>query len=316
MHTDQYLAIRQAAQSIADRYSEDSLINFFQSPLIILSAPRAGSTLLFEALKKSDELWSIGIESHVIFSVFPELHPAQNNFESGRLTEVEATPEICHLMRACFLLLLQNHVGHRLLDIPAGDRPKQVQLLEKTPRNALNLPFLLCLFPDLKVVFLHREPRANISSIALAWERGLSSGQFVTFPNLPGWERRRWCLLLPPKWRSMNGKTLVEIATFQWCAANEAILEDLKMIKRDRWVGVTYDNLITNPVETINRIAKSLNIKIDGPLIKYLENPLPLSNTTVTAPSKDKWKVHRHEIEEGSMLYAPVKNRLDALENS
>ena len=36
-------------------------------PVIILSPPRSGSTLLFEALARSPDLWTIGGESHAVF---------------------------------------------------------------------------------------------------------------------------------------------------------------------------------------------------------------------------------------------------------
>ncbi|MFM7582979.1 MAG: hypothetical protein ACKO9F_09745, partial [Caldilinea sp.] len=40
-------------------------------PLIIVSAPRAGSTLLLETLANFSELWTIGEESHEIFEGIP-----------------------------------------------------------------------------------------------------------------------------------------------------------------------------------------------------------------------------------------------------
>jgi hypothetical protein len=50
----------------------------FTKPIFIVSAPRSGSTLLFETLINSSHLWSIQNESHAIYAKFPEL-----TFENG-----------------------------------------------------------------------------------------------------------------------------------------------------------------------------------------------------------------------------------------
>ncbi len=54
-------------------------------PLIIVSAPRAGSTLLFETLAHFPDLWTIGEESHEIIEGIPELHPVAHGYLSDRL---------------------------------------------------------------------------------------------------------------------------------------------------------------------------------------------------------------------------------------
>lgn len=305
-------ALREAATLVAQQYSEDALRAVFQAPLMILSAPRAGSNLLFETLGVSERLWSIGTESHVILNAFPELHPSRRGFESGRLTETDATPEVCHLMRACFLVMARNHAGIRYLDLPTDRRPTRIRLIEKTPRNALNLPFFLRLFPDLQVIFLYRQPQQNIASIIAAWEQGLVNGNFVTFPNLPGWDRGRWCLLLPPGWRAMNGKPLAEIATFQWCAANGVVLDDLAHIDRARWIGVSYEDLTKDPLRTVGAIMDFAGLTPDERLKSRLLHPLPLSKTTTSKPAPDKWKRYGAEIEALADRYSPVWSLLDA----
>ena len=72
-------------------------------------------------------------------------------------------------MRACFLALAQDHGGMRLIDMPSGIRPHAVTLLEKIPRNALAILFLLKLFPDMRILFLHRDPEKPSPA---SWKRG------------------------------------------------------------------------------------------------------------------------------------------------
>ncbi|HSQ80228.1 MAG TPA: sulfotransferase [Casimicrobiaceae bacterium] len=313
MLSQQHGALRRAAEDVAARHSSASLSELFQRPLVILSAPRSGSTLLFETLRDSDALWSIGTESHFIFNAFPQLHPARRGYESGALAAADADPELCHQMRACFLVMAQDSRGQRYLDLPENQRPQRIRLLEKTPRNALNIPFMRRLFPDLQAVFLHRDPRETIASIMEAWQTGLSGGGFVTFPNLPGWNLRHWCMLLPPGWRTLNGKSLAEIAAFQWNAANGTILRDLREPGAGRWLPLRYFDLVENTAETLRRIASFADLPFDGPLRERASVPLPLSRTTVSAPDRDKWRRHAREIEALAALYAPLEHELGSL---
>lgn len=299
--------------TLAGKIDQPSLARFFDRPLIILSAPRSGSTLLFETLVQCGALWSIGEESHVVFSAFPELHPARRGFASGRLTERDATPEICHRMRAAFRLLLRDRDGMSHELFPLGHRPDRVRLLEKTPRNALNVRFLRRVFPDAKFVFLFRDPRETIASIAEAWRVGLETGRFVTFPDLPGWERRHWCLLLPPGWRALNGKSLIEIAAFQWAAANRILLDDLGALSREKWIPISFDELVSEPARAVCRILDFAGIQADARLDAAIAQPLPPSSTTVSESSPGKWMHVKDEIESCAPVYADIAKRLARL---
>lgn len=305
--------LRQAAETVAAQYSQTALLEVFRHPLVVLSAPRSGSTLLFETLRCSDALWSIGTESHFIFNAFPQLDPAARGFESGALAEAAATPELCHQMRACFLVMAQNSSGRRYLDLPENDRPRQIRLLEKTPRNALNIPFMRRLFPDLRALFLHRDPRETIASIMEAWQTGLTKGGFVTFPDLPGWHLQHWCMLLPPGWRALNGQSLAEIAAFQWLAANEAILRNLLALDRTHWLSVRYRELLDDSAGTVRMIAEFAGLPFDGPLRERASAALPLSRATVSAPDRDKWRRHREAIEALANRYTSLERELAAL---
>ncbi|MCI5127691.1 MAG: hypothetical protein D3907_04145, partial [Candidatus Electrothrix sp. AUS3] len=48
----------------------------FHKPIFILSAPRAGSTLLFETLLRFPDVWSTGEENHEVIERLPGLHPS------------------------------------------------------------------------------------------------------------------------------------------------------------------------------------------------------------------------------------------------
>jgi hypothetical protein len=169
------------------------------------------------------------------------------------------------------------------------------------------------LFPDLRALFLHRDPREAIASIMEAWHTGLTKGGFVTFLNLPDWQLQHWCMLLPPGWRALNGKSFAEIAAFQWQAANEAILRNLLELDRARWLSVRYRDLLDDGAGTVRMIAEFAALPFDGALRDRASATLPLSRATVSAPDRDKWRRHADAIEALAARYAPLERELAAL---
>ncbi|WP_428265316.1 sulfotransferase [Haliangium sp.] len=263
--------------------------DIFDRPVIIIAAPRAGSTLLYELLAQARGLWSIGAESHGVIEGVPQLHVASRGFDSHRLTDLDLDPETARVVRAGFLAELRDHRGRRYLDLPPAQRPARVRLLEKTPENTLRLPFLRALFPDVRLVFLHRDARQNVSSMIEAWQHD----GFVRIPALPGWARERWCLLLPPGWRAMADADVSDLAAFQWQAANEQVLSDLAAEPRERWIDVDYSDLVAAPQVVVRRVCGFCAVEMDGDLDRALDRPLPLSSTTITPPSPIKWRNNR-----------------------
>lgn len=257
-------------------------------PLIIVSAPRAGSTLLFETLAHFPDLWTIGEESHEIIEGIPALHPAAHGYASNRLTAADATAEVTALLHDRFARELQDRQGRQLIDLPAAEQPRQVRLLEKTPKNALRIPFLRTLFPDARFLFLYREPAENISSILEGWP----SGRFIAYRSLPGWPHGAWRFLLTPGWETLRERPLVEIAAYQWRVANETILADLATLPRNDWHLVRYTDLVTAPKPTIQQIATFADLGWDASVEQVVAQALPVSRLTFAPPAPEKWRKH------------------------
>ena len=284
--------------------SPEDIAALLGRPTIVVSAPRTGSNLLFELLSHVDGIWTIGRESHALYNAFPHLRAENADLDSGSLHEGHADAETCRLWRIMFLYMLRDKHGRPLLALPPANRPATVDMLEKTPRGALNIPFLMKVFPNARFILLYREPRANVASLAEAWKAGLETGRFVTFQGLPGWDRPAWCFLLPPGWRSMIGKSLLEIAAFQWEASNRIILDQLARLPRERWTAVSYRELIDDPSSVRASLCRFVNPDLQSGPVQ--PDSLPLSRTTLTPPHPDKWKKYEQEL-------APLLPKLDAL---
>jgi hypothetical protein len=164
-------------------------------------------------------------------------------------------------------------------------------VLEKTPKNALRIPFFAELFPDARFIFLWRDPRENLASIIEAWR----SGQWTTYRELDGWNGP-WSLLLPPGWQQLRGKPLEEVAAYQWDCTNRTVLDDLAALPRDRWVSLCHADLLADPRTTVRRLCEFGGIHFDAALEARTGGALPLSRHTQTPPATDKWRRHEAEI--------------------
>ena len=263
----------------------------FDRPVIVVSAPRSGSTLLFETLARSVSLWTIGDESHGIFEHLKELNPAHGICTSNRLLADDAEERIVQHLRTVFLERVRNHDGRCYSEVPDSGTQKP-RLLEKTPKNALRIPFLERLFPDARYIWLYRDPRENLSSMIEAWR----SSDFVTYRNLPGWTGN-WSLLLPPGFQQLAGRPLEEIVAFQWQSANRYILNDLAAISPDRWTALSYAELVADTPATVQRLCEFAGVAYDEGLNAHCTASLPLSRYTRTAPRTGKWRVNQGMVE-------------------
>jgi LPS sulfotransferase NodH len=270
-----------------------------ERPVVILSAPRAGSTLLFETLAQSAGIFTIGGESHQLIESIAALRPGRGVVSSNRLTRRDATTAIVTEMRQRFASRVQDRDGQ------PPDAGAAVRLLEKTPKNALRVPFLLEVFPDAQFIFLQRDPRANLSSMMQAWR----AKGWVTYRGLPGWPGP-WSLLLPPGYERLQGKPLEEVVAYQWRVANETILDDLEAVPRERWTSARYEDLVADPRAEVVKLLAFMGVVMDSRLEEYLGRPLPLSRYTQSAPDPEKWKQNDKEIQRVMPSLAAVSERM------
>ena len=261
----------------------------FDRPVIVLAAPRSGSTLLFETLAEAPGLWTVGGESHQFIEGLPRLNPMSGRVDSNRLDQTHANERIVQALRQRFARFLRDRDGREFVN---NQHIEQLRFLEKTPKNALRQPFLEQVFPGAFYVFLIRDPRPNISSMMEAWK----SGRWVTYPRLSGWQGLPWSLLLPPDWQQLSGKPLADVCAFQWASANRIILDDLQQLPPGRRRASEYTYLTDRTAEVVGRICEFADLEIDPRLQRRLSGELPLSRYTQTPPDPDKWRKNESEI--------------------
>lgn len=250
-------------------------------PIFIVSTPRSGSSLLFVTLARAPGVFTIGGESHQLIETIPGLHPFARGWASNVLSAVDATPPVAAEVAGRLYAGLRDREGR----LAAG----RVRAIEKTPKNALRVPFLATIFPDALFVYLYRDPRETIASMMEAWE----TERFVTYPRLPGWQGRPWSLALVPGWRALIGRPLAEIVACQWAATTRRLLDDLAALPAGRVLALDHADVIGDPASILPSLAHAVGLEWDV----TLGDRLPPSPTVVSAPGAGKWRLRAGEIE-------------------
>jgi hypothetical protein len=191
-------------------------------------------------------------------------------------------------------------------------KTRPIRLLEKTPENCLRLPFLLALMPDVRIIYLTRDGRSNINSLIQGWKQPhLFPGyQVPERLGIPGYTRERWAFTLIPGWRELASSPLEEICAWQWVRCNEAVL-----VHRERtqgsvpYLGIRYEDLISDPPEVLARLASFLQIDFEKDLGHFAQR-LPKINV-VSTPEREKWRRENPQaIERILPLIEPMMQRL------
>jgi uncharacterized protein (TIGR03032 family) len=269
-------------------------------PVFVVCPPRSGSSLLFETLARSPDLWTPGGESHRIIEGISALHPANRDWESNRLTAADAKPDVIDELVGRFEASLRDRRGNRPPDHLNG-----LIMLEKTPKNALRVPFLAAAFPDARFVYLYRDPIDSMASMLEGWR----SGRFVTYSDLPDWPDPRWSFLLVPGWRDLAHLPLREVVARQWATTTSILLDDLAALDPERWCVSGYGPLVTNPQAEITRLCRFLGARWD----QRLDGPLPNSAHTVTPPDPAKTARNARELADVVDLVGDVSERARTL---
>ncbi len=266
----------------------------FDRPIFIVSPPRSGSTLLFETLMTAPGLLTIGGESHALMESIPTVSPAARDWRSNRLGAADADASTVRLLRERFRAALRGRDGAP----PVAD---PVRMLEKTPKNALRIPFLAAAFPEARFIYLYRDPRPTLASMIEGW----TSGGFRTYPALPGWTGPDWSFLLTPGWRDLVGQPLNRIVAGQWATTTRILLDDLAALPPDRWRTIRYEAFLAAPQDEISRLCRSLEVEWD----RRLGASLPVARHTVSTPNAEKWRVHAAAIEAVASVWADENAR-------
>jgi Sulfotransferase family len=278
-------------------------------PVFLVGAPRSGTTALFQALASHPDLWTLYGEGDAVISVPLRRWATQSWFVPGAVVDDALASTIRRRYFDRVANVERTALGaaaSRLIPLRSRDRLSRVlqrvgrrskhpplRVLDKTPGNSFRIQPLRRVFPDIRFIFLCRDPRGAIGSMRHAWrdERRFQGTDFPPDFGLYDYEGR-WCFGVPPGWEGLNGKSLMEMCAFQWASYNEHCLRDLPKDPVS-CLRVRYEELQREPGRLFGRIAEWADID-PSPFARY-DSKIPVMNTS-TAPKDDKWRRYEPEM--------------------
>ena len=253
--------------------------------------------MLFNLVDRSPRMVSLGKGSHFLWDMFHTIEGA--DWTSHAVRPDQITPR-------------ERKVLYWVIDRLAGGN----RYMDKFPRNCLRATYLQALFPDAYFVYIRRDGRAVVSSLITGWQTQDKFGQGTLLPvplSIEGYSGRKWRFLVPPGWRGYtSGRSLAEVCAFQWVSANEAVLAAKARIDPERWIEISYEELLGSPKETTARLFEGIGLPADDEVLRWAsELDTHVSRTAVTAPRREKWRQeHPREIEGILPIIEPMMRRL------
>ena len=265
-----------------------------ERPIFIIGAPRSGTSLLYAILRTSSHLAHWPGEAHEVWEA--DHHPALRGWESNAVGASDAERDVVERIRRSFFLV-------------TGSKKR---LIDKTPRNAVRVPFVDRVFPDAHFVYLKRDGRDNVNSLINAWRTPRYRTYELPEPHaIPGVDPKWWKFVLYPGWRDDTKGPLEVVCARQWVASNDGALDAPRDIDEARWTEIRYEALVEEPEQETARLMAALDLPYEDAVKERAVATKTRAINVVTPPERGKWR--RENPEEISAilgLIGPTMERM------
>lgn len=216
--------------------------------VFLVAAPRSGAGLLHEMLKLDSKWSATDLSGDQLWKYFP--------IDAGTKPSSDDSKNTSHKSFEDFLKTqvqpASSESGGYFVDY-------QVYLGQE-------IAALAEAFPDARFVVVERDPASTILSTYFAWQ----SGQFKSKLELPGWWGSSWAFPLIPSWEDLIGAPIEEIVCQQYLHLEASLLKGISSVPRSRWALVRFEDLLSNPQETMTALATELGLEWQADIPKKL----------------------------------------------
>jgi Sulfotransferase family len=263
-------------------------------PIFIIGAPRSGTSLLYAILRTSSRLAHWPGEAHEVWEA--DYHPALRGWDSNALGLSDVERDEAERIRRSFFLV-------------TGSKKR---LIDKTPRNALRVPFVNDVFPDAHFVYLMRDGRDNVNSLINAWRTPRYRTYELPEPHaIPGVDPKWWKFVLYPGWREDMRGPVELVCAKQWVASNDLALGASKDVDASRWTPIRYEDLVEEPEAEIGRLMAALDLPYEAAVKDRARATKTTAINVVTPPERGKWR--RENPEEITSILDRIRPTMQAM---
>ncbi|MEM6394158.1 MAG: sulfotransferase [Planctomycetota bacterium] len=245
-------------------------MSVLERPVIILGAPRSGTTLLGKLLSAHPD-FAYAVEPRMVWRT-------GNDKRSDLLQPQHARPEVIRAIHQRFESTVKAHSRSRLL--------------EKTPSNTLRVPFIEQVFSDAKYVHILRDGYESVLAIRQFWATqarglGVTKGRLrqrlgeLSLRRLPYYAKEFARRSLPEPFARVFGQNVwgprlpgidqmvkdlspLEVSALQWRWCVELGCQDGRRLPRDRYMELRLDRL---DAESLGRVAAFIEVDDASPIL-------------------------------------------------
>ena len=307
----------------------------FDRPVIIIGAPRSGTSLIQKIIREHPSFISVPRESDMIWN--PYCHPKNNHWDGEGINDTDINTEIINTIRDTFNQMALpaatwqrwsqfNLMAHPLSAaivrklyqpafnllkilrkvIPRDNAKHHYRLVDKSVHCPLWLNLVEAAFPDALYIHITRDGLHTVDSMLDGWL--LESKRFNTYHlselNIQGYAGHDWNFALPYGWRDYTEKSLEQVVAFQWCSIQNAILSHLDSIEPFRSVQVKLEDLTAYPTETLQNLSDFMNVP--NTFAQY-EQGVPVMNASPNQHNHFRYPVQIANI---ANVLEPLQKRL------
>lgn len=250
-------------------------------PVFVIGVPRSATTALYRVLSAHPELRSVGHEGHDCWRRFH--HPRLGEWNSDWVGRGMVSGRERSFVRRWWYARV-------------GDG----RFLDKTPCNAMRIPYLLDLYPDAHIVWMKRDPRAVLNSLLAGW--GHPRGRFRTYfvPEelaIPGYRStHQWCFGLIEGWRELRTSPIAAIVAEQYRQYSNGALRGRKEVPPDQWHEIAMEDLLRAPETTMTVLLSRLGLPRDDAVMERARALGERAENTMSASGPADWRHHEEAV--------------------
>ena len=229
-----------------------------KSPIFLVGNVRSGTSMMHDLFDLHEQVssWS---EPRTLWAYGD---PARRH---DRFDAADATEQVCRYIRKRFEQYQRRH----------GDR----RIMEKTPSNVLRVPYVRTIFPESKLLYILREPLANLSSTSVSWnDKSINRSRLLSrlreTPKsqlhyyIPHYltdlyrikilKRKRvsiWGVRYEGVYDDLQRMTTEQVIARQWVKCAQQADADLAQIDPDLVMRIRYEDFVTNPLPLFEQFS-------------------------------------------------------------